>query len=113
LANKCVLSIKRQIKTVSSKKKTSPVWIPYGRLLGEALPAIRGSDMRTAHRVFSLLNIVTLSNCQLRKKLLYGEESQVVADPEDLAEVLHLLNQNIGSSSGIPTHKLKFFNEVL
>jgi hypothetical protein len=123
LAKKCVLYIKQQILKSSKcedeegkkynvdivrRKKSNPVWIPYGTILGEVLPAEKGPDMRIFQRLSSLLNIIALAKLDSRQKLIYGHEELVIANLEDLGEVLHI-TQNI---SGIPEYKIKFYREV-
>ncbi|HSF51871.1 MAG TPA: hypothetical protein VLA74_14010 [Nitrososphaeraceae archaeon] len=125
LAKKCVLFLKQQILKFSrgekeyqeqknnhldldSRKKSNPVWVPYGQILGEVLPAEKGSDMRIQQRLFSLLNIIPLAKIDSRKRLFDGNQEMVIANLEDLAEVLHI-TQNI---SGIPSYKIKFYREI-
>ena len=123
-AKKCVLYIKHQILQLSrsdehqeqqnnhlnvdSRKKSNPVWIPYGQILGEVLPAEKGTDMRTQQRLFYLLNVIPLAKLDSRQKLFDGNQELVIANLEDLAEVLHI-TQNI---SGIPSYKIKFYREI-
>jgi hypothetical protein len=123
LAKNCVLYIKQQILQLSrcedeerkkynvdivSRQKSNPVWIPYGTILGEVLPAEKGPDMRIFQRLSSLLNIIPLAKVDSRQKIIYGNEELVIANLEDLGEVLHI-TQNI---SGIPEYKIKFYREV-
>ena len=72
------------------------------------LPAEKGSDMRIQQRVFSLLNVIPLAKIDSRQKLFDGNQEMVIANLEDLAEVLHI-TQNI---SGIPSYKIKFYREI-
>jgi hypothetical protein len=110
-AKKCVLFLIHHLRRFTNNKiNPSPVWIPFGSILAQILPSERGTDNRITRRIFSFLNIVTLSRWHLRSRLEYGNESLVIADlAEDLHEVLHM-TQNV---SGIPTYKLKFFKEIL
>ena len=126
LAKKCVLYLKHQIfklsrgeeeyqepknnsnSEVQSRKKSNPVWIPYGPILGEVLPGEKGTDMRTQQRLFYLLNVIPLAKLDSRQKLFDGSQELVIANLEDLAEVLHI-TQNI---SGIPSYKIKFYREI-
>jgi hypothetical protein len=106
LAKKCVRYIRAQIRRNNSK---SPVWIPYTNILGELLPALRGTDNRITKRLYSFLVIITLARSHLRWRLEYGDESLSIADIEnDLQEVLRI-TQNI---SGVPPFKLRVFKEV-
>ena len=108
LAKKCVLHIKQQILKLSEKKSSNPVWIPYGQILGEVLPAEKGPDMRILQRLFSFLNIIPLAKMASRQKLFDGNQELVIANLEDLTEVLHI-TQNI---SGIPAYKVKFYKDI-
>jgi len=124
IAKKCVLYIKHQILKLSRsddhqeqqynhlnvdfRKKSNPVWIPYGQVLGEVLPAEKCTDMRTQQRLFYLLNVIPLAKLDSRHKLFDGNQELVIANLEDLAEVLHI-TQNL---SGIPSYKIKFYREI-
>ena len=92
----------------ANRKKSNPVWIPYGLLLGEVLPAEKGTDMRIEQRLLSLLNVIPLAKIDSRQKLVNGSEEMVIANLEDLAEVLHI-TQN---TSGIPSYKIKFYKDI-
>jgi hypothetical protein len=94
--------------TVNIRKNDTLVWVPYGQILAESLPAQRGIDNRFTNRLFSLLSIITISKSHLRPKLVCGSESYVIAMLEDLSEVLHI-TQNM---SGIPEHKLRFYEDT-
>jgi len=118
LAKQSVKLLKLQIKSfyaannATYEKNTNAVWIPYGGILSEALPSSKGSDNRVTDRIFSFLNVISLAKGHLRLKLIYGPENQkeklVVANLDDLAEVLHI-TQNV---SGMPSHKMQFFKET-
>jgi hypothetical protein len=117
LAQQCVLYIRQEISRLTENeqkentnhnKKSNHVWVPYGSILGEVLPAEKGPDMRIEQRLFSLLNVIPLAKIDYRQKLIYGKEEMVIANLEDLAEVLHI-TQNI---SGIPAYKIKFYREI-
>jgi hypothetical protein len=84
------------------------VWIPYYEILANALPHNRGTDNRAANRIFSFLNIVALTKVFHRPNLLYGKERLVIAQLEDLGEVLHITQKNI---SGIPSYKVDFYTD--
>ena len=72
------------------------------------LPSEKGTDMRTQQRLFYLLNVIPLAKLDSRQKLFDGSQELVIANLEDLAEVLHI-TQNI---SGIPSYKIKFYREI-
>ena len=72
------------------------------------LPSEKGPDMRTQQRLFYLLNVIPLAKLDSRQKLFDGNQELVIANLEDLAEVLHI-TQNI---SGIPSYKIKFYREI-
>jgi hypothetical protein len=87
-------------------KPTNPVWIPFQQYLAEALPSNRGPTMRTASHVGSLLDTVALTNSNFMVD--YGSigEKQVVARPQDLAEVIRITN-NMTSSATTAFHQIK------
>jgi hypothetical protein len=113
LANASILYLKQEIKKLSTSfnnnsSSITSVWIPYLQYLAEALPSDKGTDTRAINRTFSILNIIPLAKANLRHRLIYGSETLVIATLEDLAEVLHI-TQNL---NGMPTYKMKFFNEI-
>jgi hypothetical protein len=113
LAKSSILYLKQEIKKLSTDinnydNNNNPVWIPYLQYLAEVLPSDKGTDTRAIRRIFSFLNIIPLAKANLRTRLVYGAETLVIADLEDLGEVLHI-TQNL---SGMPAYKMKFFNEI-
>jgi hypothetical protein len=123
LARKCILYLKEQIKSLcpirydasprNEFKPTNPVWIPYQQYLAEALPSNRGPTMRTANQVGSLLDTVALTNSNFMVD--YGNigEKQVIARPEDLAEVIRITNNMTNSDySGVSSNKVSFVKEI-
>jgi hypothetical protein len=84
------------------------VWIPYHEILANALPHNKGTDNRAANRIFSFLNIVASTKVHHRPNLVYGKERLVIAELEDLGEVLHITQKNI---SGIPSYKVDFYTD--
>jgi len=114
LAKKCVSYTLQQNRLCcrsgdDSRNHTNPVWIQYTNILGQVLPAQKGTDNRITKRIFSLLVNITLAKAHLRDRLQFGDESLAIADIDnDLLEVLQI-TQNL---SGIPPFKLKVFREV-
>jgi hypothetical protein len=72
------------------------------------LPSNKGTDVRLQKRIFALLRIVPIIKSSHRKLLVLGKETSVIADLEDLQEVLSI-TQNF---EGIPKYKIEFFNNV-
>ena len=107
LAKKCVQFLSNQILNLGAFTY-NPIWIPFAQILSEILPSEKGTDNRTTKRIFSFLNIITLSRAQLRGGLAYGEEALTISSLEDLDEVLHI-TQN---TTGIPAYKLNFYREI-
>jgi hypothetical protein len=106
LAKKCADYTLKQVQQYDGK---NPVWIPFGGILAEMLPAQKGSDNRVTKRIFSFLIIITLTRAHLRGRLQYGDENLVISIlSEDFHEVLHITQNHIG----IPPYKVKFFKEV-
>ena len=104
-AKKCILYLKQNLSISLSK---SDIWIPYGGILGEALKAEKGTDVRNTNRIFSLLNIIPLVKSDNRPKLSLKGDISTIATLEDLSEVL-AITQNL---NGLPSYKMKFFKEV-
>jgi hypothetical protein len=102
-AKQCVLYLKQQLSLSKNE-----VWIPYGGILGEALKAEKGTDVRNTKRIFSLLNTIPLVKSDNRPKLSLKGEISVVSILDDLSEVL-AITQNL---NGIPVYKMKFFQEI-
>jgi hypothetical protein len=108
LGKQAFLYLKHQIQQYTSTTD-SPVWIPFGERIAEVLPSDRGQDNRAASRFFTILNMVALSKAHLRSKLLFDDEELVIATLEDLQETLHVMQ----NSSGMPPHKLKFYQQYI
>jgi hypothetical protein len=108
LGKDCFLYLKHQI--LQYKQKTdSPVWAPFGELVGQIFPSDKGQDNRAFNRFASILNIITLCKAHLRYKVLYDDEELVIPSLRDLQETLHVM-QNM---SGLPPHKLKFYKDYI
>ncbi|HEX6645730.1 MAG TPA: hypothetical protein VF047_00970 [Nitrososphaeraceae archaeon] len=113
----CILLIKQKITELRSKNDNNgnkiSIWIPYANLLEKELPATKGTDVRLVKRIFSLLNVIPIVKYNLRKILIlsegFEEETSVIADLEDLREVLSI-TQNF---EGIPKYKIEFFINIM
>jgi hypothetical protein len=114
LAKKCVLYLKAQIETATvplSEKEfryNNPVWIPYVEILGETLPANKGTEMRINKRLLSLLKIIALVKANLRFQVNFANQILTIASVEDLTGALYILQ----NSTGLPPYKIRFFNEI-
>ncbi len=110
ITKNCILLIKEKINEFKSKNKNGKIslWIPYNDLLQKELPANKGTDVRFAKKIFSLLNIIPIVKSDLRKILVMEGESSIIADINDLKEVL-LITQNF---DGLPKFKAEFFNDI-
>ena len=112
VAKECVGYLIKRIKTLCIRKieeKKNLVWIPFTELLAESLPADKGTDNRLSTRLYTFLKIVAVARSHLRKKLISGNETMIIADiKEDLHEALHLSQNRIG----IPVFKLEMFENV-
>lgn len=106
----CILLIKQKINELKSSNKNRKIslWIPFSDLLQKELPANKGTDVRFAKKIFSLLNIVPIVKSDLRMILIMEGESSIIADLEDLKEVLSI-TQNL---DGLPKFKTEFFNDI-
>lgn len=83
--------------------------MPYSDLLQKQLPHNKGTDVRFVKRIFSLLNLVrVVVKLKLRKLFVLEGETSVIADFEDLKEVLSMI-QNF---EGLPKFKLDFLKDV-
>ena len=112
-ANNCILFLKQKINELRSKNednenKKISLWIPYAELLEKELPSNKGTDVRLQKRIFSLLRIIPIIKFNLRKLLVLEGETSVIANFEDLKEVLSI-TQNF---DGIPKFKIEFFNNI-
>ena len=107
LARLCILHTKNQIQELC-KCGNNAVWIPYGTILGERLPDQKGSDIRTTGKIFTFIDIIAMAKAQLRSRLVFGSETQIIATLQDLNEALHITH----NMSGIPTYKTKFFRKT-
>ncbi|MGC1930191.1 MAG: hypothetical protein WA667_14555, partial [Candidatus Nitrosopolaris sp.] len=117
LAKKCVQYLKGQIESatvplssVSEKefRYNNPVWIPYADILGQTLPASKGTEMRINKRLLSLLKIIALVKANLRFQVNFANQILTIASVEDLTEALYIMQ----NSTGLPPYKIRFFNEI-
>jgi hypothetical protein len=112
LAKQCILLIKQKINDLSIQSNNSngkiSVWIPYAQLLQKELPSNKGTDVRLVKRIFSLLNIVPIVKLNLRNLLVLENEISIIADLQDLKEVL-LITQSV---EGIPQYKIDYLNNI-
>ncbi len=108
LAKDCYEYLKCQAQQYRQKTE-SPVWAPFGELLGAIFPADKGQDNRAFNRFSSQLNILTLCKAHLRYKLILGDEELVISSLRDLHETLHIM-QNM---TGVPPHKLKLYQDYI
>jgi hypothetical protein len=112
LAKECILLIKQKINDLRIKNNNAhgkiSVWIPYAQLLQSELPSNKGTDVRLVKRIFSLLNIVPIVKLNLRNLLVLEKEISIIADLQDLKEVLSI-TQNF---EGIPEYKIDFFYNI-
>jgi hypothetical protein len=113
LAKKAVSYLKRWMHNLFESngmdyEHRNAVWVPYYKILANALKSDRGRDNRVNDRIFSLLTMIPLTKVTHRPNLVYGKERLVIGELADLSEALHI-SQNV---SGIPTHKLKFYKEI-
>jgi hypothetical protein len=114
LAKKCVQYLKAQIEIATlplSEKEfryNNPVCIPYADILGETLPANKGTEMRINKRLLSLLKIIALVKANLRFQVKFANQILTIASVEDLTEALYIMQ----NSTGLPPYKIRFFNET-
>ena len=110
IAKQCLLLIKQKIENLRLKNNNGKIslWIPYAELLEKELPSNKGTDVRLQKRIFSLLRIIPIIKFNLKKLLVLGGEISVIADLQDLKEVLSI-TQNF---DGIPKFKIEFFNNI-
>jgi hypothetical protein len=118
LAKKCILYLKLSLTEVATINLSSeygrdlrynnPVWIPYSEILGNTLPADKGTEMRINRRLLLLLRIITLSKADLRYQVIFANQTLTIAAIEDLTEALYIMQ----NSTGLPPYKIKFFNEI-
>ena len=109
-AKQCILLLKQKINEIKIKNNNDKIsiWIPYLEILQKELPSNKGTDVRLQKKIFSLLNVVPIVKFSLRKLLIFGNHISVIADFDDLKEVLSI-TQNF---EGIPKYKIEFFNNI-
>lgn len=121
IARKCMLPLRKRIRSLCALpdnfeeldlQPSNPIWIPYYEYLAKSLPATRGIDMRSAKHIGSLLAVIAIAKSRF---LLDdgGGKLSVIARSEDLVETLRIAH-NLASSdySGIPVHKVRFYEEI-
>lgn len=120
-ARRCILLLRKRIRSLCSlpdnfeelnHKPNNSVWIPYFEYLARSLPATRGIDMRSAKHIGSLLAVIAISKSRF---LLDDGEGKLsaIARSEDLIETLRIAQNLVRSDySGIPVHKIRFYEEI-
>ncbi len=103
LAKECILYLKQRISELNSS-----VWIPFAKSLERELPSNKGTDVRFAKRIFSLLILLAILRSDKRKTLIIENEQSVIVEVDDLKEALEI-TQNF---DGIPKYKKDFYNEI-
>jgi hypothetical protein len=97
-ARKCLSLLRRRIRGLCILQEEfveeryspkNPVWIPYQAYLAKSLPASRGTDMRSAKYVGSLLSVIAIAKSMF---LLDDGEGNLsaIARSEDLIETLRI-----------------------
>jgi hypothetical protein len=122
MAQKCILLLRERIRRLCrlphnfeefNYKPTNPVWIPYYEYLAKSLPATRGIDMRNAKHVGSLLAVIAIAKSMFLLDIGGEGKLSAIARSEDLIETLRIAQNLVsGEYSGIPVHKIKFFEEL-
>lgn len=109
-SRKCILLLKQKINELKSQNSDGKIslWIPYAEILEKELPSNKGTDVRLQKRIFSLLRIVPILKSNHRNLIVLGKETSVIANLDDLREVLSV-TQNF---DGIPKYKIEFFNDI-
>jgi hypothetical protein len=119
LARKCILYLRESINqsvTINANysentndiKYDNPIWIPYTEILGNTLPADKGTEMRINRRLLLLVRIIALAKSNLRYQVIFTNQVLTIAAVEDLTESLYVMQ----NSTGLPPYKVKFFNEI-
>jgi len=119
LARKCILYLRETItqsvtlytnysEDTNNIKYNNPVWVPYAEILGNTLPADKGTEMRINRRLLLLVRIIALANADLRYQVIFDNQILTIAAVEDLTEALYIMQ----NSTGLPPYKIKFFNEI-
>ncbi len=108
LAKECIIAVKQNINNLKLNSKTISLWIPFYNLLEKEMPYNKGTYVRFAKRIFSFLNILPILRHDRRKSLVLENEISVIAELDDLKEVLNI-TQNF---DGIPKQKKDFFDTV-
>ncbi|MGD1838333.1 MAG: hypothetical protein ACPKPY_09805 [Nitrososphaeraceae archaeon] len=110
ITKQCVLFLKQKINELKKRNGNNKisVWIPYYDLLQKILPANKGTDVRFAKKLFSLLNVVSIVKNSQKLMMNIEGETSIISDLSDLKEVLSII-QNF---DGIPKFKIDFYNEI-
>ncbi|MGD1836988.1 MAG: hypothetical protein ACPKPY_02885 [Nitrososphaeraceae archaeon] len=105
----CILLLKQKIIELKNGNNKISLWIPYYNLLQKILPANKGTDVRYAKKLFSLLNVVPIVKNNQKMIINIEGETSIIADLSDLKEVLSI-TQNF---DGIPKFKIEFFIKII
>lgn len=106
-ARSLVVSI---IQTMKQYRKISrPVLNPFSEQMSLIFPHESGSRSRQFQRLMKTSNVLTMCNANRRHKLELGQTKYLVTHLSDVEQAVRLIIDN----TGIPSHKIQTFNEVI
>ncbi len=108
-----ISKIREQIQRVSNGNK-NPIWNPFLEIISESLPSNEGITMRNTQRFMTLCNIETLVNSDKNYTMEFLTHAGmkkycVITSLNDIDNAIKMM----GSTSVIPSDKLKFVAEIL
>ncbi len=103
LVSQIILTLKKY------QKRDDPILNPFSDQIGKIFPSESGARTRQFQRLMKTSNLLTLCNAKHRPKLEFDGKKYPVTHLNDVSKATQLIIDN----TGIPSHKIRTFNEVI
>jgi hypothetical protein len=112
-----LLEIKNGIRAAGGSPRSTMVWIPYYKRIGESFPAELGRRMRDSDRFLALIQAHAALNVFSRPTLRCPDGCEYIIavrdDYEAAAELYFSEEEELSILTGLPRHVIDFFQKVI
>lgn len=110
-----LLGITKEAIVSTGKADVNCFWTPFYREVGAEFPANVAKHMRDAKRFFSMINMSAAINVYARPTIEIDGVNYIITLPEDYERAKRIFFEETGLEifSGVPSHILKLFDEVI